>query len=62
MQIQQRQLGSKGPEVFPLALGCSSMSGTGRGSGDKESIATIQEAIANGVNLIEPLVGGAFLD
>ena len=54
MSIEHRQLGAGGPMVFPLALGCSSMSGLGaRSTDDRESIATIQEAIEAGVNLID---------
>ncbi len=54
MPSEQRRLGAGGPMVFPLALGCSSMSSPGASrADDRESIATIQEAIEAGVNLID---------
>src|SRR6187549_3805409 len=51
----QVALGSHGPQVFPLALGCMGM---GRGSSygdssDDEGIATIHAALERGVNLID---------
>ena len=49
------KLGSTGPAVFPLALGCMSMgagSAYGR-SDDAESIATIHAALDRGVNLLD---------
>ena len=49
-----RVLGQSGPAVFPIALGCAGMSGVrGQAMDDSESIATIQEAIERGVNLID---------
>jgi aryl-alcohol dehydrogenase-like predicted oxidoreductase len=49
-----RRLGSNGPEVFPLALGCAGLSGAHRQlMDDAESIATIQEAIDRGVNVVD---------
>ena len=53
MSILQRRLGAKGPEVFPIALGCMGMSGMYGQSDDRESIATIHAAIDRGVNLID---------
>ena len=47
------QLGSTGPQVFPIALGCMAMSGAYGASDDSESIATIREAIEHGVTLID---------
>ena len=47
------KLGATGPEVFPTALGCMAMSGIYGKTSDDESIATIQEAIDCGVNLID---------
>ena len=49
------RLGSHGPQVFPLALGCMGMGGRsfyGDGS-DDEGIATIHAALERGVNLID---------
>lgn len=48
-----RQLGSNGPSVFPLALGCMGMSGMYGHSDDNESIATIHAALDAGVTLID---------
>src|ERR1041384_2743045 len=48
-----RQLGSKGPSVFPLALGCMGMSGMYGKSDDTDSIATIHAALDAGVTLLD---------
>lgn len=48
-----RQLGSSGPRVFPIALGCMAMSGTYGHCDESESIATIHAALERGVNLID---------
>src|SRR5580692_7276314 len=50
---EMRRLGAKGPEVFPIALGCMGMSGIYGPSDENESIATIHAAIDQGVNLID---------
>ena len=47
------QLGSTGPWVFPVALGCMAMSGAYGASDEKEGIATIREAIEQGITLID---------
>jgi aryl-alcohol dehydrogenase-like predicted oxidoreductase len=47
------KLGSTGPEVFPLGLGCMGMSGMYGATDDAESIRTIQAAIDRGVTLID---------
>src|SRR5271169_3493539 len=49
------KLGTGGPAVFPLALGCMGMgAGSWYGASDEaESIATIHEAIERGVNVID---------
>ena len=47
------QLGHTGPSVFPIALGCMAMSGAYGATDETESVATIQEAIARGVTLID---------
>jgi aryl-alcohol dehydrogenase-like predicted oxidoreductase len=48
-----RPLGSTGPRVFPLALGCMGMSGMYGPSDEKESIATIHAALDRGVTLLD---------
>jgi len=48
-----RRLGSHGPEVFPIALGCMGMSGMYGPSDEAESIATIHAAVDAGINLID---------
>jgi len=50
---QPRKLGSLGPSVFPIALGCMGMSGTYGPVEEPESLATIHAAIDAGVNLID---------
>ena len=50
--IAPRQLGSTGPMVFSLALGCSGMSGSYGATSDDESIATIHAAIDRGITLL----------
>ncbi|HEX4021386.1 MAG TPA: aldo/keto reductase [Acidobacteriaceae bacterium] len=52
-EMQTHQLGTNGPQVFPLALGCMGMSGMYGHSDDKESIATIHAAIERGVTLLD---------
>jgi aryl-alcohol dehydrogenase-like predicted oxidoreductase len=47
------QLGNKGPRVFPIALGCMGMSGMYGASDEAESLATIDQAIERGVNLLD---------
>jgi aryl-alcohol dehydrogenase-like predicted oxidoreductase len=49
----QRKLGSSGPTVFPIALGCMGMSGMYGPTDDSESIATIHAALERGVNLLD---------
>ena len=50
---QPRQLGSSGPTVFPLALGCMGMSGMYGPSDERESIATIHAALDAGITLLD---------
>lgn len=52
-QAETRQLGSQGPKVFPLALGCMGMSDLYGPADDAESIATIHAALDAGVNLLD---------
>jgi aryl-alcohol dehydrogenase-like predicted oxidoreductase len=47
------KLGSAGPEVFPLALGCMGMSGMYGPADEERSIRTIHAAIERGVNLLD---------
>lgn len=47
------KLGSTGPEVFPLALGCMGMSGMYGASDDDVAVATIEAAIERGVTLLD---------
>jgi len=47
------KLGTTGPEVFPLGLGCMGMSGLYGATDDAESIRTIQAAIDRGVTVID---------
>jgi aryl-alcohol dehydrogenase-like predicted oxidoreductase len=47
------KLGTKGPEVFPLGLGCMGMSGMYGATDDAESVRTIQAAIDRGVTLLD---------
>jgi len=48
-----RQLGSAGPTVFPLSLGCMGMSGTYGPSDEHESVATIHAALEAGITLVD---------
>src|SRR5262245_36543159 len=50
---QPRRLGSTGPIVSPLALGCMGMSGMYGPADETESIATIHAALDAGVNLLD---------
>lgn len=47
------RLGSTGPEVSPLALGCMGMSGMYGESDERESIATIHAAFERGITLLD---------
>ncbi|MFL5274771.1 MAG: aldo/keto reductase, partial [Anaeromyxobacteraceae bacterium] len=50
---QPRSLGSSGPTVFPLALGCMGMSGMYGPADRRESIATIYAALEAGITLLD---------
>lgn len=53
-QTESRKLGSVGPSVFPLGLGCMGMSSDFYGPADEqESIATIHAALDAGINLLD---------
>ena len=51
--MQVRQLGSSGPQVSAIALGCMGMSGIYGPADRAESIATIHAALDAGVNLLD---------
>ena len=48
-----RRLGSTGPTVFPLGLGCMGMSGMYGPAGENASIATIHAALESGITLFD---------
>jgi len=50
---QRRQLGTNGPTVFPLALGCMGMSDFYGPADEAESIATIHAALDAGITLLD---------
>jgi aryl-alcohol dehydrogenase-like predicted oxidoreductase len=52
-ETASRKLGSTGPIVFPLALGCMGMSGIYGQSDDNESIGTIHAALEQGITLLD---------
>ena len=51
--IPKRSLGSSGIEVFAIGLGCMSLSGIYGASGDDDGIALIQEALDQGITLLD---------
>jgi aryl-alcohol dehydrogenase-like predicted oxidoreductase len=51
--LELRPLGSTGPKVFPLALGCMGMSGMYGPADERESIATIHAALDAGITLLD---------
>jgi len=53
MTAKPRKLGSQGPLVYPLALGCMGMSGMYGKADEAESIATIHAALDRGVTLLD---------
>jgi aryl-alcohol dehydrogenase-like predicted oxidoreductase len=48
-----RRLGSTGPTVFPLALGCMGMSGMYGPADEKAGVATIHAALESGITLFD---------
>jgi aryl-alcohol dehydrogenase-like predicted oxidoreductase len=51
--LQPRQLGSHGPHVSPLGLGCMGMSDMYGPADERESIATIHAALEAGITLLD---------
>ena len=51
--MKVRRLGSAGPEVSAIGLGCMAMSGSYGPADDKESIATIHAALDAGIDLVD---------
>ncbi len=51
--MQMRSLGSSGPEVSVLGLGCMGMSGMYGPADREEAIATIHDAVGAGINLLD---------
>ncbi|HUX14172.1 MAG TPA: aldo/keto reductase [Spirochaetia bacterium] len=51
--MKKRKLGESGPEVSAVGLGCMAMSGTYGPVNDKESVATIHEAMERGITLLD---------
>jgi aryl-alcohol dehydrogenase-like predicted oxidoreductase len=49
----QRRLGSSGPAVYPIALGCMGMSGMYGPADENESVATIHAALDAGISLLD---------
>lgn len=52
-RTKQTKLGKTGPEVFPISLGCMSVSGMYGASEEDEGVATIHAAIERGVTLLD---------
>src|SRR5271165_6516766 len=53
MAMPSRKLGTAGPEVSAISLGCMGMSGMYGASEESESLATIHAAIDAGINLLD---------
>jgi diketogulonate reductase-like aldo/keto reductase len=50
---EKRRLGSSGPWVSPVGLGCMGMSGTYGPADDAESMATMHAALDAGITLVD---------
>ncbi len=53
MGMQTRQLGTHGPSVSAISLGCMGMSGMYGATDEQESIRTIHQAIERGITLLD---------
>jgi len=53
VQVKTRTLGSSGLSVFPIGLGCMSLSGVYGKSDDAEAIRVVHHAIDRGVNFLD---------
>ena len=53
MRLRRRRLGSTGPQVAAIGLGCMGMSGTYGPADEAESIATIGAALDAGISLLD---------
>jgi aryl-alcohol dehydrogenase-like predicted oxidoreductase len=51
--VEARRLGSAGPTVFPIALGCMGMTGMYGAVDEQDGVATIHAAMERGVTLID---------
>jgi aryl-alcohol dehydrogenase-like predicted oxidoreductase len=51
--MDTRKLGAKGPVVSRVGLGCMGMSGVYGPADEEESVFTIQEAIEQGINVLD---------
>jgi aryl-alcohol dehydrogenase-like predicted oxidoreductase len=51
--VKATKLGRKGPEVFPLGLGCMGMSDLYGATDDAEIVAAIQAVVDAGMTLID---------
>jgi aryl-alcohol dehydrogenase-like predicted oxidoreductase len=52
-KLAMRRLGTAGPEVSAITLGCMGMSGMYGQADERESVATIHAAIHSGINLLD---------
>ena len=53
MSIEMRKLGTKGPAISALSLGCMGMSGMYGPADEAESLATIRAAVESGANYLD---------
>lgn len=51
--MKQKVLGSSGPSVSEIGLGCMAMSGMYGASDERESVATIHAALDAGITLLD---------
>jgi aryl-alcohol dehydrogenase-like predicted oxidoreductase len=53
VRLRRRRLGTTGPQVSAVGLGCMGMSGTYGPADEAESIATIRAALDAGISLLD---------